>query len=201
MKLTGLLDYAERLPAIEAFLSALSGDHPPDAPLGIHHAARPCVAAMLAHTLGRPLVAVTARTGRARQWVDDLRTWLPDEVPVHFFADGDALPYERIPWTPETRQRRIQALVSLVTPQSPAPIIVASARAVMQKTIPVREMRAAIRPIHEGQPFDLNKVLAAWVGWGYEAAAVVEAPDQFSRRGGIIDIWPPNLRKPLRIEL
>jgi transcription-repair coupling factor (superfamily II helicase) len=39
------------------------------------------------------------------------------------------------------------------------------------------------------------------VGWGYEAAAVVEAPGQFSRRGGIVDIWPANLRKPLRVEL
>ena len=44
-------------------------------------------------------------------------------------------------------------------------------------------------------------MLATWVGLGYESAAVVEAPGQFSRRGGIVDIWPPNLRKPLRIEL
>jgi hypothetical protein len=92
MKLSGLLDFAERVPAIEAFVSALSGDELPGAPLGIHHAARPYVAAIVAHTLSRPLVVVTARTGRARQWVDDLRVWLPDEVPVPFFADGDSLP-------------------------------------------------------------------------------------------------------------
>jgi transcription-repair coupling factor (superfamily II helicase) len=223
MKLTGLLDYAERIPAIGALLSALSAGNPPTVPLGVYHAARPYLAAILAHTMRLPLVVVTARTGRARQWVDDLRAWLPDEVPVHFFADGDALPYERIPWAPETRQRRIESLVSLLTwtapappqarvdhgpwtidngnPQYPAPVIVASARALMQKTTPVREMRAALRPIREGQSFDLNKVLASWVGWGYEAAAVVEVPGQFSRRGGIVDIWPPNLRKPLRIEL
>ncbi len=64
--------------------------------------------------LNRPLVVVTARTGRARQWVDELRIWLPDEVPVHIFADPDALPYERIPWAPETRQRRLEALVGLL---------------------------------------------------------------------------------------
>jgi transcription-repair coupling factor (superfamily II helicase) len=258
VKLTGLLDFAEQLPPIRAFLSALSAGDLPAAPLGVYHAARPYLAAILAHALRRPLVVVTARTGRARQWVDDLRAWLPDEVPVHFFSDGDALPYERIPWAPETRQRRIESLVSLLTwtmdarrwtmgdgrsavghspfgdtprasasvfgpegpeaifnhqspiansqsatrnPQFPAPVIVASARALMQKTLPVRELRAALRPIREGQPFDLNKILASWVGLGYEAAAVVEVPGQFSRRGGIIDIWPPNIRKPLRIEL
>ena len=71
----------------------------------------------------------------------------------------------------------------------------------MQMTLPLREMRAALRTLRPGQPFDLNRMLASWVGLGYEAAAVVEAPGQFSRRGGIVDIWPPNLRKPLRIEL
>ena len=71
----------------------------------------------------------------------------------------------------------------------------------MQMTLPVREMRAALRTLRSGQPFDLNRMLATWVGLGYEAAAVVDAPGQFSRRGGIVDIWPPNLRKPLRIEL
>ena len=68
-------------------------------------------------------------------------------------------------------------------------------------TLPVREMRAALRTLRAGQPFDLNRMLRSWVSLGYEAAAVVEAPGQFSRRGGIVDIWPPNLRKPLRIEL
>ena len=84
---------------------------------------------------------------------------------------------------------------------SHAPIAVASARSLMQMTLPVREMHAALRTIRPAQPFDLNRMLRSWVSLGYEAAAVVEAPGHFSRRGGIVDIWPPNLRKPLRIEL
>ena len=69
----------------------------------------------MARALNQPLVVVTPRSNRARQWVDELRIWLPDEVPVHNFADPDALPYERIPWAPETRQRRLEALVGLLT--------------------------------------------------------------------------------------
>ena len=206
--------------------------------------------AALACQLDRPLLIITPRTNRARQWIDELRAWLPDEFPVHNFADPDALSYERIPWVAETRQRRLEALVGLLTwdasgaesgerragesgnrgaeeqrsegvresggaegqdarrttlhaPRSTphAPIVVASARALMQMTLPLREMRAALRTLRPGQPFDLHRMLASWVGLGYEAAAVVDAPGQFSRRGGIVDIWPPNLRKPLRIEL
>ena len=132
----------------------------PDArrrPLDIYHAARPYVVAALVRALNRPLVVVTARSVRARQWVDELRVWLPDEVPVYNFADPDALPYERIPWAPETRQRRLEALLGLLswsspTPATPfAPVAVASARGLMQMTLPVREMRLAMRPIRQGR--------------------------------------------------
>ena len=117
MKLNGLLELGERLPAFRELADSLTtaGASVPAKPLGVHHAARPYLVAMLARALDRPLVVLTARSGRARQWVDDLRVWLPDETPVHFFADPDALPYERIPWAPGPRQRRLEGLVSLLT--------------------------------------------------------------------------------------
>ena len=246
MKLNGLLDLGRSLPALDELAAGLQEGRVPVAPLAIYHAARPYIVATLARQLNRPLLIITPRTNRARQWIDELRIWLPDEVPVHNFADPDALSYERIPWVAETRQRRLEALVSLLTWETSgvgecgsvgveepprgssgaderrrggeeehgirstqyaaritphAPIVVASARALMHMTLPVREMRAALRVLHQGQPFDLNRMLASWVSLAYEAAAVVEAPGQFSRRGGIVDVWPPNLRKPLRIEL
>ncbi len=214
MKLNGLLDLAHDLPALRDLAAELAAGRAPGESLEVYHAARPYLVAALARVLNQPLLVITPRSNRARQWVDELRTWLPDEVPVHNFADPDALPYERIPWAPETRQRRLEALVSLLTvgqlttsgslargQATVAPIVVSSARALVQMTLPVREMRLALRQIKQGQAFDLNKVLANWVGLGYESEAIVETPGVFSRRGGIVDIWPPNLRKPIRIEL
>ncbi len=213
MKLNGLLDLAHDLPA-----PAIWRQSWPRAACRANPGSVSCGdlawCAALARVLNQPLLVITPRSNRARQWVDELRTWLPDEVPVHNFADPDALPYERIPWAPETRQRRLEALVSLLTvgqlttsgslargQATVAPIVVSSARALVQMTLPVREMRLALRQIKQGQAFDLNKMLANWVGLGYESEAVVETPGVFSRRGGIVDIWPPNLRKPIRIEL
>ena len=115
MKLNGLLDLDRSLPAFDELAESLREGRAPGAPLPVYHAARPYLVAVLARQLDRPLVIITPRTVRARQWVDELRTWLPDEVPVHNFADPDALSYERIPWVPETRQRRLEALVSLLT--------------------------------------------------------------------------------------
>ena len=115
MKLNGLLDLGRSLPAFDELAVGLREGRAPAAPLAIYHAARPYLVAALARQLDRPLLIITPRTNRARQWVDELRTWLPDEVPVHSFADPDALSYERIPWVAETRQRRLEALVGLLT--------------------------------------------------------------------------------------
>jgi len=199
LKLPGLLDIAAAGLPVRDLAEALKAGEP-QPPLGVYHAARPYLVAVLARELACPLVVLTARSSRARQWVDELRVWLPDQVPVHSFADPDALPYERIAWAPETRQRRLESLTGLLSSAAP-PLVVASVRAWMQKTLPVREMRASLRPLRQGQPFDLNRLLASWVGLGYNASALVEMPGEFSRRGGIVDIWPPNLRRPVRIEL
>jgi transcription-repair coupling factor (superfamily II helicase) len=42
--------------------------------------------------------------------------------------------------------------------------------------------------------------LHAWVTVGYEHSNIVVSPGQFSRRGGILDIWTPASDQPVRIE-
>ncbi len=194
MKLNGLLELGLGLPAFRGLVDSLADGQVPAAPAGLYHAARPYTAALLARSLNRPLVVLTARSSRARQWVDELRVWLPDEVPVHNFADPDALPYERIPWAPETRQRRLEALVSLLVWESAnerigeptddakrntqyvvrntqyAPVVVASARALMQPTLPVREMRA--RPCGLSARASRSISARAWrSGWAWATRA------------------------------
>src|SRR5207237_6237141 len=39
------------------------------------------------------------------------------------------------------------------------------------------------------------------VNTGYESSVLVEEPGQFSRRGGIVDFYPPTSGLPIRIEL
>jgi len=46
----------------------------------------------------------------------------------------------------------------------------------------------------------LNKLMHDWVDMGYEGASIVTEPGMFSRRGGILDIFPLSSRSPIRIE-
>ena len=71
----------------------------------------------------------------------------------------------------------------------------------MQKTLPPKELRMALRPLKTDAIIRLDQMTHNWVQTGYTATDVVEEPGTFARRGGIVDIWPPNLPHPIRIDL
>jgi transcription-repair coupling factor (superfamily II helicase) len=71
----------------------------------------------------------------------------------------------------------------------------------MQKTAPPGDFRAGLSALRVGQRIVLNDLLDDWLKNGYNASTVVEEPGQFSRRGGILDVFSPNQPLPMRIEL
>ncbi|MFZ1756818.1 MAG: CarD family transcriptional regulator, partial [Caldilineaceae bacterium] len=167
--------------------------------------ARPFLAAGLATDSSGPLVIVTGSSEQAQQWVEGIGHFLPpaDEggPSVLLYPEPDSLPFERIPWTDRTRQARLTALAALQSKSGPAPIVVAPVRALLQMTLPARDLRLSLRPLSVGGVIRLEETLTRWVESGYEPADVVEEPGTFARRGGLVDIWPPNLAYPVRIDL
>jgi transcription-repair coupling factor (superfamily II helicase) len=200
MRLSGLLSLLQTLPAYRALLAQPSSE-----PQALLQAARPYVVAGLTEHRPGALIFLAARSEMAQQLADQLESWLPPPeeggAPIYLFAEPDALPFERIAWSGQTRQRRLTALSALQSRGGPPPLVIASARALMQKTLPARELRLALRPLKVGGIVRLEQMIANWVQTGYNPADVVEEPGTFARRGGIIDIWPPNLPHPVRIDL
>jgi transcription-repair coupling factor (superfamily II helicase) len=187
--------------------------------------ARPYLIAALQQDLGRPILVVTAQPERAQQIYDELRVWSAMPGDVLRFPEPDALPYERVPWAMETIGERLATLAALLgwqgiskgqevkeepgllspisSPLSPlpSPLVVTSARALMQKTIPLEEFKEGVHTLRGGQTISLQKTLAHWYALGYRPESVVEEPGTFSRRGGIIDVFPLGSPWPVRIEL
>jgi transcription-repair coupling factor (superfamily II helicase) len=81
----------------------------------------------------------------------------------------------------------------------PPPLLVISARALMSQTLPPSEF--TLMQFQVGQRINLNDLVREWVALGYQPEEVVEVPGSFSRRGGILDIFPPSASMPIRIEL
>ena len=219
MNLSGLLPLIEDVPAFQQLVANLqrmladSLQRPPqevDPPphvqgLDVISSARPYLLAGLYRQLNRPIILLTARAERVSFWTDQLGLWSGSDAIVAF-PEPDALPYERVPWSRETVSDRIAALTTLMSwrqsdGSGDPPLIVASARALVHKTLPVREFRLGLREYRLGQELDLERTLALWVAHGYRPVTVVDEPGTFSRRGGLIDIFSPNMSSPVRIEL
>ena len=208
MNISGLLTAFGTLEPYLALREDLERGELP-APLGLIRAARAPVLAALGRDLHRPFLVVTGTVGRAQKIVQSLRDWSGGRRPILRFPEPLTLFYDRAPWTDEIiigRLRTLRILAALheqPVPDEgmPPPLIVASARALMQRTLPLHQYRLSVREIKMGQLVDLDRTLRRWAGLGYEPVSVVEGPGQFSHRGGIVDIFPPADDFPVRIEL
>ncbi|MFZ0533428.1 MAG: transcription-repair coupling factor [Anaerolineales bacterium] len=181
------------------------GDHHRIASLGVRRSARLPWLAALQHTLERPLLLLTDRNDHALMLADELALWAP-KIPRLFFPEPNPLFYENAPWGLTTRRDRLMVLTTLAgyhipgVPKPPPPVIIAPARAVMARTLPRRDFLKALRTIKIGQVIQPEELLRAWVSLGYEHTNIVVSPGQFSRRGGILDIWTPSSEEPVRLE-
>jgi transcription-repair coupling factor (superfamily II helicase) len=208
VNLSGLLPFIEQVPPYQQLVEAieysqldalLDGDH--TAGVGTVLPARPYLAAALYRQLNLPILLLTTRAERVSQWAEQLRIWTGSES-IYVFPEPDALPYERVPWSRETVSDRLTALTALIHQEGDrAPLVITSARALMHRTLPVREFRLGLREYQRGQEIDLQRTLDTWVAHGYRPDTVVEEPGTFSRRGGLLDVFPPNRMQPVRIEL
>jgi len=202
VNVSGLLALFESIEAYRALRADLkSGELLP--PLGLLRSARPPILAALARDLQRPMLVVTGSVERAKALAHSLRDWSSTPERILHFPEPPTLFYERAPWTDEVIVGRLQVLAALHSQFAirNSQVIITSARALMQRTLPLRQFRASIREFRVGQTLDLERALGRWAGLGYEPVSVVEAPAQFSHRGGILDIFPPADSLPVRIEL
>lgn len=203
MQLNGLLSFLRQAPGYRSLLDTLrAGTSAPEQ--RVMRAARPFVTAALAQDTGRPVLVITAHVERAYNVAEQLPVWLPDR-PTLRFNEPSALFYDRTPWAAGAIRARLSALGALCPPpgaasDGPPPVIVASALALMQRTLPPREFRAGSRLIRPGTVVDQEKLLRTWLAVGYAPVSVVTEPGTFSRRGGIVDIFPISADAPARIE-
>ncbi len=177
-------------------------------PERLPRAARPPIIAALAQDLPAPLVVIVARSDRMLTLTQELNAWAP-RLEVATFPEPNPLFYERAPWGPRTRHQRAALLARLTAPEQPGAhmgtevypqLILTTARAVMTRTLPVREFLAHSRWLPEGGHRRLDQLIDLLVASGYAPGSVVAEPGQFSHRGGILDVWPPGDAEPVRVE-
>src|SRR6202022_721968 len=96
-------------------------------------------------------------------------------------------------------QQPMNALLRMIDGEQ-STIVVCSARALSQPVIAPKELATSLYDLEPGQEVDLTLMLEHLYNLGYEPVTEVEEPGQFSHRGGIVDLFPATLPRPVRIE-
>ncbi len=149
----------------------------------------------------RPLLIITAQPENAKKLYEQISIWLTDKD-LNVFPEPDNLPYQRTITDFTIEQERLQVLFSLTTSEKSRinPLIIASVPALMQKTLSKINYESACISIVSGTDINPLALLERWETLGYQMENMVEVPGTMSRRGGIVDVFPPSSDYPVRLE-
>jgi transcription-repair coupling factor (superfamily II helicase) len=192
--LAGLLPRLAADPALVAVAGAR------DARLAVPAAARPAVLAGLSHSAGRsPLVVAVPTVEEAERTVADLQQFLPADA-VAYFPAWETLPFERVSPSTETMGLRLSAMWRLRTGDPTLRIVVATARALVQRLGPhVEDTEPVV--VRPGDQVDSQDLVRRLVEAGYRREYQVEHRGEVAVRGSIVDVFPSTAEVPVRIDL
>ncbi len=98
----------------------------------------------------------------------------------------------------EYEHERLSVLYSILC--SSCDVVLTTPDAAIQYTMPQDVLLSRIRRIRLCDPCDLMELCRFLTECGYTAVELVESHGQFSHRGDILDIFPPHLDAPVRLE-
>jgi transcription-repair coupling factor (superfamily II helicase) len=114
-------------------------------------------------------------------------------LPAH-----DVLPFENLSPHPEIQEQRAATLWKMAT--GGASVVIAPVEAAAMKLFPRHFYGGLAQVLRRGDEVDVDTLLAHLAGVGYTPMDIVEMPGQYTRRGGIVDIYSPEADRPVRFE-
>src|SRR5438874_7854473 len=190
-----LLELLDSLPArqrLEAWWNA------PTARLsaqGLPSSALPEFAAWLARRALRPVLALVPDPEGSFQGAG---AWFREEVRTVVFPAVETLPFDRLAPDEETVRRRLEAIDALGAGE---PVVCfTSWTARTRPTLAQQSLRRWGFTLEPGQSYTVDDLVRRLTTLGYRREALVQGRGEFSLRGGILDCFPPDRRRPLRSE-
>src|ERR1039457_6858377 len=114
-------------------------------------------------------------------------------LPAH-----DVLPFENLSPHPDVQEQRATALWKLAT--GTVEILIAPVEAAALRLFDRDYYAGLAVTLKRGEEVDVEVLTGHLASVGYMQMDLVEMPGQFTRRGGILDVYSPEADRPVRIE-
>ena len=152
-------------------------------------------AALVDHAVG-PLVVVCPKLDDVDDFIDDLGLFCP-MTPERFPA-WETLPSERVIHDGVFGDR--VRLLKLLGGPDPPKLVVTSIQGLLQPVPGEASLAAHTRTLRVGDELPIDDLCRWLVESAFHNTSAVELPGEFSRRGGIVDIFAPDWYDPVRVE-
>ncbi len=152
---------------------------------------------------GNDVLHIARDDSRVSQLLEGLRFFQAPATVISFPA-WDCLPYDRVSPNSEVVSRRLDALVDLAQPPDAGKgrrIVLTTVNAITQRVPAKAQFARAMFRAETGGKLRLDALLAFLVRDGYRKAETVREPGEYALRGGIVDLFPPGLTEPVRLDL
>lgn len=185
------------VPAFETLRRSLEEGRVPLACYGLStvHKAN-LIAALYAET-GRQMLVLVPDERAGERMVRNLNTMIGGEAAA-LYRQKDYVFHPVEGASREFEYGRLSVLGRVL--DGSCPIAVATAPAACQYTLPPQRYREATFVLRPGDACPTDQLARRLVEAGYVRRPQVDGPGQFSVRGGIVDLYPPQAAAPLRLE-
>ncbi|HSM86844.1 MAG TPA: DEAD/DEAH box helicase, partial [Candidatus Limnocylindrales bacterium] len=171
---------------------------------GLVPAAKALLVPYLHRAVGKPLIVITP-ANRATEGLFALvesfceLTGVCNPQSVVKLPAYDVMPFENMSPHPEIQEERATTLWKIAA--GGAAIVITSMEAAAMRLRPAEHYAGLARTIRHADNIDVDELVQHLNTVGYTAVDVVEMPGQYAVRGGLIDTYPPEADRPLRVEL
>lgn len=205
----GLFALAESIPEVESILDGLKrrpaagkiGSE--QVVFGMKGSAKAFLACLLHRSTGRPVVVVTPSWQEAESIKEDFVPWVPEGAMV--FPPHEVVPVGAKVYSPEVSGLRLGVLHTLcdLTQRKMLdrlPILICPAASLMRRLPPKEAMTRSLIRLRVGDVLEPEDLAERLVENGYRHEPIVGDVGEFSRRGGIVDVYPVTSSAPIRVE-
>jgi transcription-repair coupling factor (superfamily II helicase) len=200
-----LFHSASKHPAFRGLIQQLTrGERGPFSLSGLVSPVKALYLCLLYQALERPLLIVVDGNKEAETLIEAAETFFDllmddrDLPKPQLIPALDVLPHQRLSPHTEISERRAVALWRLSTQKLPITVVpLASALYRTQSPDFYRQLALSLRV---GEELPLEDLLQHLESIGYEKREPVEMEGEYSLRGGILDIFPVESSKPVRLE-
>src|SRR5580700_5030272 len=170
---------------------------------GLTATARALYLPLMARAAKQPVIVIVADNKAAEALEPLLKagcelTGAVDPARVVRFPAHDVLPFENLSPHPDVQEQRAAALWKLST--GAVDILIAPVESAALRLFDLDYYAGLAVTLKRGEEVDVEVLTAHLSSVGYTQMDLVEMPGQFTRRGGILDVYSPESDRPIRIE-